>query len=156
MASMWTRLYESYLRFRGRLVSYENARARVQRGAEYLDEIDPTWYRDVEPTTLELASGGSCILGQLHGDFRLGLGRSQLINMSSAPRTSLSPVTYGFKCRQNVPEEQQQRDYVLLNQAWREAIRERQAEDVDQRAQGDGAPPFTTVLPERPERPASS
>lgn len=115
---------------RTRHVSREGARTRVQRGAEFLDSVDAEWYRRVDPHTLELSSGSSCILGQLHGDFRMGLSRSQLINLSSAPSASLSPVAYGFQCVHGVSEDAQDRDYHYLNQAWREAVRQRQAADA--------------------------
>lgn len=150
MASILSRVQQWYRRLRGRTVSIEYARERVKQGAAYLDEIDPGWHRDVDPETLELSSGGSCILGQLHGDFRLGLGRSQLINLSSAPRMSLSPVAYGFKCVQNVSDDKKEQDYIFLNQAWQEAIRERQEADLEKHVQGDGARPDQTRLPERP------
>jgi hypothetical protein len=110
-------------------ITPDRARERVQRGAEYLDDVDPEWYRRVDSETLELGDGQHCILGQMHGEFRLGLGRSDLINMSSAPRASLSPVAYGFKCVENVPEEWQDYDYELLNEAWKEAVRSRQDAD---------------------------
>ena len=110
-------------------ITPEQARERVRRGAEYLDGVDPEWYRHVNSETLELDDGRHCVLGQLHGEFRLGLGRSHLISMSSAPRASLSPVAYGFKCVENVPEEWQAYDYDLLNAAWKEAVRTRQERD---------------------------
>lgn len=106
------------------------ARQRVRRGASYLDELDPGWHTRVDPDTLELASGRACVLGQLHGDFRMGLGRAQILNLTSAPRASLSPVAYGFQCLQRVPDTAQDRDYDLLNHAWQEAVRERQRTDA--------------------------
>lgn len=109
------------------------ARQRVRRGATYLDDLDPDWHRRVDPDTLELANGQACVLGQLHGDFRMGLGRAQILNLTSAPRPSLSPVAYGFQCLQRVPDAAQDRDYDLLNRAWQEAIRERQRRDFDAR-----------------------
>lgn len=118
---------------RARRVSYDYARTRVRRGAAYLDDVDPEWYRQIDPETLELSSGSSCVLGQLHGDFRMGLSRSQLINMSSAPRTSLSPVSYGFKCIEGVGDAVQERDYRYLNRAWRAAVLRRKAADADSR-----------------------
>jgi hypothetical protein len=84
--------------------------------------MDPGWHRQVDPNTLELGSGRQCVLGQLHGEFRLGLGRSRLISLSSAPRASLSPVAYGFKCVEGVSDEWQARDYELLTAAWRNAV----------------------------------
>lgn len=109
---------------------------RVQRGADYLDEVDPGWHRRVNADTLELEDGQHCVLGQLHGEFRLGLGRSRLISLSSAPRASLSPVAYGFKCVEGVSDAWQARDYELLTVAWRKAVRERTANDLH----GDGHP----------------
>jgi len=110
-------------------ITPQRARERVQRGAKYLDGVDPEWHRRVDSETLELEDGRHCVLGQLHGEFRLGLGRSDLISMSSAPRTSLSPVAYGFKCVTSVPDEWQAYDYELLNEAWKEAVRTRQESD---------------------------
>jgi hypothetical protein len=88
----------------------------------------------VNARTLELEDGQHCVLGQLHGGFRLGLGRSQVLSLSSAPRASLSPVDYGFKCVEGVSDAWQARDYELLTVAWREAVRARTANDLP----GDG------------------
>ena len=116
-------------------------RERVERGAEYLDNVDPGWHRRVNADTLELEDGQHCVLGQLHGGFRLGLGRSHVLSLSSAPRASLSPVDYGFKCVEGVSDAWQARDYELLTAAWREAVRARTANDLpgDGRA-GDSLP----------------
>jgi len=118
-------------RWRARRVSPAHAAKRVARGAAYLDEVDPTWYRAVDPDTLELSSGSSCILGQLHGEFRLGLRRAHLFHLSSAPRANLSPVSYGLFHVQNVSEELQDRDYTYLNQAWGAEVRARLARDSE-------------------------
>ena len=112
-----------------RRVTAAQAQARVERGAAYLDEIDPGWYRRIDPDTLELSSGRACVLGQLHGEFRRGLSRTHLLDLSSAPRANLSPVAYGFRCVQGVPNDVQDQDYALLNQAWHTAIRERRTAD---------------------------
>jgi hypothetical protein len=121
---------------RTRQITEEAVRERVRQGAEYLDERDPGWHRRIDPDTLELGSGDRCVLGQLHGEFRLGLGRSGVLSLSSAPRASLSPVAHGFKCVEDVSEEWQARDYELLTKAWRAAIRARWEKD----AAGDGGP----------------
>jgi hypothetical protein len=129
MRNLFERLQEWWRGRRTQRISPEQVRERVQRGAEYLDDVDPEWHRRVDSETLELGDGRHCILGQLHGEFRLGLGRSHLITMSSAPRASLSPVAYGFKCVENVPDAWQAYDYELLNEAWKEAVRTRQEND---------------------------
>lgn len=136
MRALLDRLRNWWQARRTRNITEDAVQKRVQRGAEYLDEMDPGWHRRIDPDTLELDSGRHCVLGQLHGEFRLGLGRSDVLSLSSAPRFSLSPVAYGFKCVEGVSEAWQKRDYELLTRAWRAAVRIRWAED----ATGDGGP----------------
>ncbi|MFO8098522.1 MAG: hypothetical protein R6T83_02735 [Salinibacter sp.] len=70
--------------------------------------------------------------------------------MSSAPRASLSPVAYGFKCVEGVPPEWQDRDYALLTEAWKKAVRTRQESDSPRRddaliaSSGDSVPEAPT------------
>lgn len=144
-----------FQRRRARRISLDDARSRVQRGAAYLDGMDPEWHRRVDPVTLKLSSGSSCVLGQLHGDFRMGLSRSQLIDLSSAPRTSLSPVAYGFQCVQGVSDAMQERDYAYLDIAWREAVRQRQDDDP-LFTSGEGRGDRTAVHSERASEPAAA
>lgn len=133
---------------RTRQITAEGVRERVRRGAEYLDEVDPGWHRRVNAETLELEDGKHCVLGQLHGEFRLGLGRSRLISLSSAPRASLSPVDYGFKCVEGVSDAWQARDYELLTAAWREAVRTRAAQDLPGDGHAEDSIPEVTVAVE--------
>jgi hypothetical protein len=126
MQTLWTRFRQWRLDRLTRQITPEAARERVRRGAAYLDDADPGWHARLDPATLELSDGTCCVLGQLHGDFRLGLGRSALFDLSSAPRASLSPVRLGFLCRQDVPEAVQARDYRYLNRAWRMELAARQ------------------------------
>ena len=108
-----------------RRITLDDARQRARRGAEYLDDVDPGWHARLDPDRLVLADGACCVLGQLHGDFRLGLGRAAIFDLSSAPRASLSPVELGFLCVQDVPPAWQDQDYALLDQAWQEEIVQR-------------------------------
>ena len=106
-------------------VTLEAARTRVQRGAAILDERDPGWHGRIQSNSLELADGQACVLGQLHGDYRLGLGRARVLDFSSAPIASLSPVDLGFQANANLGEAIEALDYAFLTRAWREAVRER-------------------------------
>ena len=108
-----------------RRITLDDARRRAARGAAYLDDADPGWHERLDPDHLTLADGTCCVLGQLHGDFRLGLGRSSILHLSSAPRASLSPVDLGFLCVQGVSDAWQAHDYGLLDRAWREEIARR-------------------------------
>ncbi len=132
---------------RTRRVTLADARRRVRRGAAYLDDVAPGWPDDVDADTLALGSGHRCVLGQLHGDFRVGLVRAHLLNLSSAPRASLSPVSFGFQCLSGLSEALQDRDYAHLDQAWREAIRARQGGSADE--DGRVSPPQPRVAPRR-------
>lgn len=42
---------------------------RVNRGAELLDEKYPDWHWKVMIGTLDMGNPGSCVLGQLYGNF---------------------------------------------------------------------------------------
>ncbi len=131
MTTLFERIQNWWQGRQTHLISVDEVRARVQRGAEYLDDVDPGWHRRIDAETLELEDGRHCVLGQLHGEFQLGLGRSDVLTLSSAPRASLSPVTYGFKCVKGVSEEWQARDYDLLTRMWRQAVLERQQADQE-------------------------
>jgi hypothetical protein len=156
MLRLLERLQEWWQSRRTRKITPKRVRERVQRGAAYLDDVDPEWYQHVDADTLELGDGRHCILGQRHGEFRLGLGRSHLISMSSAPRASLSPVAYGFKCVEGVSEEWQAYDYELLTAAWKEAVRRRQEIDSSgglpdgTGTTGDSVPGEIEIAPSRP------
>lgn len=159
MLTLLERVRDWWQARRTQQITPEAVRKRVQRGATYLDDFDPGWHRRVDSETLELDDGQHCILGQLHGEFRLGLGRSHLISMSSAPRASLSPVAYGFKCVENVPEDWQALDYELLNTAWSKAVRTRQEADAALNGKthpagsGDSIPDAPVAVdPSSPER----
>ena len=106
-------------------VTFDAARVRVRRGASYLDQVDPGWHGRIQSRTLELADGQACVLGQLHGDYRLGLGRARVLDFSSAPIASLSPVDLGFQAHADLGEAVEGLDYAFLTRAWREAIHKR-------------------------------
>lgn len=126
---MLTRLLDLYAerrRLRRALtVTLDAARVRAGSGAAYLDEVGPGWHTRLNPATLELADGAQCVLGQLHGGFRAGLFRARILDLSSAPLASLSPVDLGFQARRDLGDELEALDYAFLNRAWREAIRQR-------------------------------
>ena len=88
MYALLERLWNWWQARRTQRITEGAVQERVQRGAAYLDDVDPGWHRRVNANTLELEDGRHCVLGQLHGEFRLGLGRSRLISLSSAPRAT--------------------------------------------------------------------
>ena len=106
-------------------VTLDAARARAARGAAYLDGADDGWHSRLDAATLELGDGAHCVLGQLHGGFRHGLLRARVLDLSSAPLASLSPVDLGFQAQRDLGAEIEALDYAFLNRAWREEISRR-------------------------------
>ena len=47
------------------MTTLTEAKRRVKRGAEYLDEVRPGWAHEIDIKTLEMANYSLCILGQL-------------------------------------------------------------------------------------------
>lgn len=102
------------------------ARARARRGAALLDDQDPGWAARVDPARLHLSDGRACVLGQLWGDFRRGLGRSRVLDFSSAPTRFVSPVDLGFQATRDLGDAAEALDYTHLTRAWRELVTARQ------------------------------
>jgi hypothetical protein len=127
--------------------SAEHARRRAARGAAYLDDVDPGWHRRLDLGALALPDSGSCVLGQLHGTFRQGLGRARLFSPGSAPRASLSPVAHGFHCIPADDPETEERDYAFLDKAWQEEVRRRQEQDQEQDDRARAEEPADTRRP---------
>ena len=115
-------------------ITLDAARARAARGADFLDGANPGWAAHVDPDRLELSDGRSCVLGQLHGGYRLGLGRARILNLSSAPIASLSPVDLGFQAIGDLGQDAEDLDYAFLTRAWRECLQARQLEAAPPRA----------------------
>ena len=103
------------------------AAARAREGAAFLDGADPGWAARVDPATLALGDGRSCVLGQLHGDYRRGLFRSRVLDGSSAFSRFVSPVDLGFQATRAAGEEAERLDYAYLTRAWREEVRGRRS-----------------------------
>ena len=103
------------------------ARARAARGAALLDDRDPGWAARVDPATLSLGDGAACVLGQLWGEYRLGLGRARVLDLSSAPGRFVSPIDLGFQAVGDLGEAAEDLDYALLTRAWRREVAGRQS-----------------------------
>lgn len=49
------------------------AGACVEAGAQFLDRIEPGWFKKIEIDIFDISDGCNCILGQIHGDYIDGL-----------------------------------------------------------------------------------
>ncbi len=47
----------------------EVLRERVERGAAFLDEHEPRWWKRIDEERLRLRSDCNCVLGQLYGSY---------------------------------------------------------------------------------------
>ena len=103
-------------------LTFEAARGRAEAGARLLDDHDPGWAAGVDPGRLELADGQACVLGQLWGGYRRGLGRSRVLDLSSAPTRFVSPVDLGFQAVGDLGDAAEALDYAHLTRAWRELV----------------------------------
>jgi hypothetical protein len=86
---------------------------RVAAGAALLDRHEPRWWRQVDPARLDLADPDLDVLGQLYGQFEIGL----------AVLGEPDPVACGF----DLDSSEADTDYPLLTGAWRQAIQQRRA-----------------------------
>lgn len=125
MRSLLATLRHRRLDRRRAALTFEAARARAMAGARLLDAQDPGWAARIDPARLELADGRACVLGQLWGEYRSGLGRGRVLDLSSAPTRFVSPVDLGFQAVGDLGEAAEALDYALLTRAWRRLVRER-------------------------------
>lgn len=98
----------------------DRAYDRARRGADYLDDVDPSWVGGVNPHTLDLGHEYQCVLGQLYKSYGTGLDALGLVCNSS------SPVILGFADEGNQYGDDD--EYIVaLTAAWRHEIAARQA-----------------------------
>ena len=109
-------------------LTLDAARARAARGAALLDDRDPGWAERVDPGALHLSDGEACVLGQLWGEYRHGLGRARVLDFSSAPGRFVSPVDLGFQAVGDLGDAAEALDYTFLTRAWRDEVAHRQPE----------------------------
>ena len=104
------------------MISLEEARIRVTRGAAHLDQVRPGWFNEIDVGTLALDSCTYCIAGQLapHAEFpfREGLLQIGLVKGTEAPRAMNAVATsHGL-----ATDEKDDSAFPLLQDAWIEAI----------------------------------
>jgi hypothetical protein len=86
---------------------------RVAAGAGLLDRHEPRWWRQVDPARLDLADPAVDVLGQLYGQFEVGL----------AVLGEPDPVACGF----DLDASDADADYPALTAAWQQAVWHRRA-----------------------------
>lgn len=115
-------------------ITLEAAQARARRGAALLDDRDPGWAARIDARTLALEDGRACVLGQLWGEYQQGLGRSRVLDLSSAPGRFVSPVDLGFQAISDLGHAAEDLDYAFLTRAWRLEVEQRAVSTAPSRA----------------------
>ena len=102
------------------MISLEEARIRVARGAAHLDQVRPNWFNEIDTGTLSLESCKYCIAGQLAPNtsypFSEGLRRIGLEQVD-VYATNAVATAHGL-----ATDEKDGSSFPLLQDAWIEAI----------------------------------
>ena len=94
------------------MLTMDEARARVARGATILDRISPGWEREIDIGVLDLSTSDRCICGQLgKGDWAHPLVIGLVVDDHSGSRAQ----NVGVTCEDTA-------EYGPLQDAWIEAI----------------------------------
>lgn len=105
-------------------ITFGRARQRAARGAAYLDEVHPGWFRLVDLDALEMKSDHSSVLGQLADMLPGDTARSHpdIYMIPAAGKL----VELGFSCIRGICEVLQEQDFEFLDQAWHDEVSCRQ------------------------------
>lgn len=96
---------------------------RVKSGVKMLDEVYPYWDQAINLSLLDLSSITSCILGQLYGNFTLGVDtiRAHYPDMwDNAEEHGFDTYTYYT--------DQKEVEWKMLDHLWSEEIESRRTE----------------------------
>lgn len=110
-------------------------RARVARGAAWLDKVMPGWIRKIKLTDLQLADGRRCVLGQLTPAFAKkcpdvrararSIGNSFSTVIDGLKISEYQAARMGFTTFR--PTHRSNYRWALLDQFWKDEIRARRA-----------------------------
>lgn len=118
------------------MLTTEEARARVAKGAAHLDTVRPGWIDRLDVGRLTLHCGGFCVLGQLFMDFWIGVDSlygikpAQIDDAFGGWQLNDLPASHGFvmpRCELasydlETDDYDYEPDYRPLQDAWIEEI----------------------------------
>lgn len=98
----------------------------VSRGVELLDEKVPDWRGSVDIERLDIANTHDCILGQVFGDYHVGMdvlfpGTIMPGGIHNFPARVSSSESHGFEAMYATnpdDDDYAERDYEGLHEAW--------------------------------------
>ena len=106
------------------MLTIQEARERVSRGAAHLDRVRPGWHERIDVGTLTLHDPCGCIVGQLcgtGGQFRVGLKQLAMRSVAEARALGFDLNEPGYQDFLECGGTRQQW-YQPLQDAWIEAI----------------------------------
>ena len=97
------------------------ARARVERGAAWLDAQAPGWESKVDVGRLVMNNCSRCIIGQVFGHFE------EFVNLHSEGRVrrGWEAEEFGFDVDDQFPSAHGYVSYELLTEAWTDLLKRR-------------------------------
>jgi hypothetical protein len=115
-------------------INYTELDEAAERGAEYLDRIRPRWYNQISVDELIMRNGDGCILGQLYGDYSVGLkylndNYPEDVEVNRALVGHYFEVDHGFyisSASDNIHE-----SYSYLEKAWTIQIQDRKIREAE-------------------------
>lgn len=112
------------------MTSIEELQARVDKGAAWLDEVNPGWWDRVVINKLHMIHSCSCVLGQLYADdctgFQSGFGYAK-VNLVPKTGTDNNAADFGFDVHRDVNNDVDTAEYGVLQTLWIEKINERRS-----------------------------
>lgn len=105
-------------------ITIEEARSNVARGAAYLDQQRPGWFQRIDIGTLTLHDPCGCIVGQLCGTGHEFVDGMRSLSIPFDNHGSFDAKGYGLALENltGVTHDDPRADYVILQDAWIEAI----------------------------------
>lgn len=118
------------------MLTREDARARVAKGAAHLDGLFPQWHDHIKVNEFDLGDACRCVLGQLDGNFHEAVRNREIIARPwyrSAAFAFDAAIAMGFDAPDAALTTERNADFALLQDAWIEVIEARRFPDTANR-----------------------
>jgi hypothetical protein len=100
----------------------KNLCLKVQKGAKFLDKKYPNWYKKIKLDRLDMEWAENCVLGQLYGEYSVGLATLNL-HKKSWEKTYIHGKQLGFTIETLTG--QSSTNFQYLTGLWTQEIRSR-------------------------------
>lgn len=133
------------------MLTNEEARARVAKGAAYLDTKWAEWFEHLCTDRLDMGDPCNCVLGQMTGDYNEAIGKlwpqrrflTRLIGDTPGDKAE----ALGFDVADSDFDLERRTDYRRLQDAWIEAIADRRlSQGTDSQKAVDAVGPSAVVV----------